>query len=351
MSIVTNQPVIQQRVHRFSSATSDALTSIVLRLCSTATSLAQSVPPAEPLADGLSSSWLDEALRELEASDISLVQWLSRYRRGSSLIHCLLEDPVWRDTNCSASERLWQSLNLAVRCQTLEKQFGEELANRKQEAIYQFAYGLSHELNNPLANIATRAGVLLQSEAAKDRQQLLETIIDNSMCGCEMLGDLMLIARPPKLHFELVQIAPWLAAFVERASLWSARRAVELHATHNCKLACFSFDPVAMSEAIWCLVRNAIEASNVGDVVELTITETDDQLEFSVRDTGAGMSADALLHCFDPYYSGREAGRGLGLGLTKARMIAVLHQSQLRIANCSPHGCEARLLLRKGLSD
>ena len=259
----------------------------------------------------LTASWLDEALHELAVSDESLAKWLLRFRRDSSLIQFFLSEPAWRDPSCDASERLWQTLNLAARCQTLEKQFDNELANRKLEAIYQFAYGLSHELNNPLANIATRAGVLLQSEPAKDRQQLLETIIDNSMRGSEMLGDLMLIARPPKLQIELVQIAPWYETFAQRASLWSARREIELKTSCTCELNQFNFDPVAISEALWCLVRNAIEASPAASVVELAITETNDHLVISVQDNGAGLSEEALQHCCDPYYSGREAGRGL----------------------------------------
>ena len=112
-----------------------------------------------------------------------------------------------------------------LRLRTLEQRFNDELDARKREAIYHFAYGLSHELNNPLASIATRAGVLAQHEQAVDRRQLLETIIDNAMRGSEMLGDLMLIARPRRrCEIQSVELSKWFDQFLERARKWAATR-------------------------------------------------------------------------------------------------------------------------------
>ncbi len=353
---VTNQPGIPPRVHRFAAATSDALTALVLQDCLLGTSSAQSQTSqsefsrSEALAsapvEGLTSIHSKAALQELSVTDDGLKEWLSHVSTSANVIQALRNDTTWRDQQSPASERLWQTLQLVARLQTLQQQFDEALAHRLREAIYHFAYGLSHELNNPLANIATRAGVLLQSEVAKDRQRLLETVIDNAMRGSEMLGDLMLLARPPKLTFEPVQIAKWFAAFVERAGTWAARQEVELRATSDCAMAQFRFDPVAIREALWCLVRNAIEASSGGAIVELEMTEVEGGLEFRVCDAGAGLSPEALQYCFDPYYSGREAGRGLGLGLSKALRIAELHRSQLRLSNRQPRGCEATLRLQ-----
>jgi signal transduction histidine kinase len=55
----------------------------------------------------------------------------------------------------------------------------------------------------------------------------------------------------------------------------------------------------------------------------------DDGVELWVRDTGPGLSEEARRHLFDPFYSSREAGRGLGFGLSWCWTIVELHQGQI----------------------
>ena len=70
----------------------------------------------------------------------------------------------------------------------------------KLQALYNFAYGLSHEINNPLANITTRAQTLLVDEKDPDRRRKLATIVQQAFRAHEMIADLMLFARPPTLR-------------------------------------------------------------------------------------------------------------------------------------------------------
>ncbi|HEY1065726.1 MAG TPA: HAMP domain-containing sensor histidine kinase, partial [Pirellulales bacterium] len=63
-----------------------------------------------------------------------------------------------------------------------------------------------------------------------------------------------------------------------------------------------------------------------------------------VRDDGPGLSARVRRHLFDPYFSGREAGRGLGFGLTKARRIVERHRGRIDVE--SPPGGGAIFTLR-----
>lgn len=311
----------------FSESTCDALLSQLLRGSSSNCLLDQS------------------ALKQLACADSAFADWLDGVPANTSLTDRLVRDPGWRDGTTS-SERLWQMANIAVRLQALEQRFTDELAIQKREAIYHFAYGLSHELNNPLANIATRAGVLVHRETEVDRRQMLESIIDNAMRGSEMLGDLMLLARPPLLNRQSTNLHQWFEAFVERCSHWGAKRNLKVDSKCDLHSMTSCFDPVAMTEAGWCLVRNAFEASRDDDRVEIHLTDTKDIL-LTIRDSGPGLSAEALRNCFDPYYSGREAGRGLGLGLSKAQLIATMHEGSVKISNRPGGGCEAMLTWRQ----
>ncbi len=269
-----------------------------------------------------------------------------------------LADPISsHDSPSREQSQLLSLCHVVIRQRTLEANFATELQRQKMEAIYQFAYGLSHELNNPLANIATRAGVLASNEAHPDHRQLLENIVTNAMRGCEMLGDLMLVARPPKLQFETTRIDQLLDRVVARGQLWATPLNVALRIEQHTQRS-IEADASALTEALWAIIRNAIEAMPDGGEVCVALSDTrharnrDTNSQpaptavcIEVADQGSGLSAQALEHCFDPYYSGREAGRGLGLGLSKAMRIVVLHGGELNLSNRPGGGCLARIVI------
>ncbi len=237
-------------------------------------------------------------------------------------------------------------INLKVRLHTLEHRFSESVAKEVQDKLYHLAYGLSHELNNPLANIATRAGVLLHEESRLPQRQLLDAIIDNTMRGSEMIGDLMLIARPPKLSVTEVDIERWFDQVCQRAKEWCDRRQVTLRfAKINNDASLVRLDPIAVQEALWCFIRNAIEAVAPEGTVQLDASKSENQLEFVIFDDGPGLSSYALAHAFDLFFSGREAGRGLGMGLAKADRIIKMHCGTTNIHNRVGGGCEVRVVI------
>ena len=77
--------------------------------------------------------------------------------------------------------------------------FDRRLEHEKLESLKELAYGASHEINNPLANIAARAQTLLADETDPERARKLSAIHRQAMRAHEMISDLMLFARPPKL--------------------------------------------------------------------------------------------------------------------------------------------------------
>lgn len=336
----------------FSEATCQALCGLVLRSSGLA---CQSAPPEDFVA----------SLRSLAEADVALANWAD-----VTLGRCLHQEPAHRDDpwraiaaqlpqlliespptpgddahHSAAWDQLHALCHVVVRLQTLESRFATELQRQKHEAIYQFAYGLSHELNNPLANIATRAGVLAQQESHPQRKTLLEAIVANAMRGCEMLGDLMLVARPPKLQFKPTRIDELITAVVEQTRRWASGLNVDVTLDADSKQI-LQLDAAAMREALWALLRNALEAMPDGGSVNVSVTDLDAcRVCIEIADQGRGLSRAALEYCFDPYYSGREAGRGLGLGLAKALRIIELHHGELSLANRPGGGATARVVL------
>src|SRR5437763_8950892 len=93
--------------------------------------------------------------------------------------------------------------------------FAPAVEAAKLQALYNFAYGLSHEINNPLANISARAQTLLVDEQDPGRRRKLATIVQQAFKAHEMIADLMLFARPPAMRpqaVDLVKIADTVVA-------------------------------------------------------------------------------------------------------------------------------------------
>jgi signal transduction histidine kinase len=233
-----------------------------------------------------------------------------------------------------------QAASAASRLRSLQSRYTADLEHSKREAIYQLAYGLSHELNNPLANITARAGVLLRSIEPPDQRLLLEMIVESASRGSEMLGDLMLMARPPQLQISGVDLREFGRDVHAKGSYWAGHQRVlfelDWRPTQTALL-----DPSLLNEIIWAILRNAIEASPAGGTVRLVAGWLDKMLQIIVEDQGKGLSELALGHCFDPFFSGREAGRGLGMGLAKAKRLAELHGGDVWIQNLAYGGCRA----------
>ena len=106
--------------------------------------------------------------------------------------------------------------------------FESRLEREKLDAMKELAYGASHEINNPLANISARAQTLLRDEKQPDRRYALEAIRQQAMRAHEMISDLMLFARPPALVIEQVNLVSLLGSVAEQLTAECERCNVRL---------------------------------------------------------------------------------------------------------------------------
>lgn len=219
--------------------------------------------------------------------------------------------------------------------------------NRKNAAAQQLAYGLSHEINNPLANISARAQQLARDETDPQRSHSLEQIVQQVYRAHEMIAGLMFFANPPEVHRESVDLNRLVEEVVAEFRPIAADVDIRLLAKALPEPAIADVDRKMMLEAIRILVRNSIEAIGCGGTVVVSMEvagDADGQSRWLVHvaDSGPGLSPEASKHAFDPFYSGREAGRGLGLGLCRAYRVAKLHDSTVRLSG-GLAGCVATI--------
>ena len=219
------------------------------------------------------------------------------------------------------------------------RDFGDVLAAAKAAGMRELAYGAGHEINNPLTNIAMRAQTLLRDESDPRRIKLLEAINRQAFRAFDMIADMMLYAKPPVMEPEMLDLVALVREVVDQQHQVARDQQTELTSRGwGCPIW-IQADSAQLAVALTSLVRNALEAcARGGRVVVEVATPAPSQVEVWVTDSGPGLSATARQHLFDPFYSGREAGRGLGFGLCKAQRIAEMHQARVEVLKSTPQG-------------
>ena len=204
----------------------------------------------------------------------------------------------------------------------LQEGFGAAVIEARLESIRELAYGAGHEINNPLANIATRAQALLLEERDVERRRRLATIVDQAFRARDMIGGLMLFARPPKPQPTATDVHVVVTAVIESLRGQATGRGVRLEYSPPPVPVFVWVDRGQIEEALRAVGVNAIDAVSDGGRVRfaasLVVQAGRSWCEIVVEDDGRGMDRTTLRRAFDPFFCGREAGRGAGLGLSKA---------------------------------
>lgn len=200
-----------------------------------------------------------------------------------------------------------------------------QLRDEKLKSLKRLAYGASHEINNPLANIASRAQALLLGEKDPDRRHELATIYAQAMRGHEMIADLMLFARPPAPQLAECSLDRIATDAVQQMQSAAQQQQTDLKLEIPSETTTLTADANLLTLAAAALIRNALEALKHGGQVEVTLAADEEVATLAVQDDGPGIADEMADVVFDPFHSGREAGRGLGFGLTKCWTIAKAH--------------------------
>jgi signal transduction histidine kinase len=244
-------------------------------------------------------------------------------------------------------------LQKLARLRKLEARFAETLEEEKLEALKAFAYGASHEINNPLANISTRAQTLLREEQDPERRHKLRTINTQAFRAHELIADLMLFARPPALSLSTTDLVYLVDQVVAEMASEAERQKTQLVRLPAAAAVSVSADAGHLAAALRAVCVNSLEALRLGGRIEISVLaaaaaplDSDGRAwaEIVVADSGPGIPPEVRRHLFDPYFSGREAGRGLGLGLTKAWRIVTEHGGRIDVDQ-PPQGAVLRIRL------
>jgi two-component system sensor histidine kinase RegB len=213
-----------------------------------------------------------------------------------------------------------------------------EAHSQKIDALATLAAGAAHELATPLATIAVAARELELALAAPPTNPLAlgdAHLIRQQVDRCRGILDLMSAesSRSMQDHQAIeaeqlvrMALADWPGADrVRIVSLMPGTLAVEV-----------PLDEVAQS--LRAVVQNALDASAGGGTVTITLARRDEQLEIRIIDRGAGMPAEVLNRAGNPFFTTKEPGKGMGMGLFLARTVCQRLGGQLTLESKAGEG-------------
>ena len=238
----------------------------------------------------------------------------------------------WLESSSSAG-RLPSLARRLARLQQLEERFVRTLLAEKLDAMAEFAAGAGHEINNPVAVIAGRAQLFLQGETDPERRRALALMNTQAKRVYEMITDMMLFARPPAPEHKTVELIAIIERLVDELKASATERAISLSRTGLPGPIEIEADPQQLNVALRAMCRNSLEAIGQDGNIDIDV-QVDELHRVAIRvsDNGPGIPEDVLPHVFDPFFSARQAGRGLGLGLSKCwRIVVTNHQGRIDV--------------------
>jgi two-component system NtrC family sensor kinase len=192
----------------------------------------------------------------------------------------------------------------------LHKREAQLVQSERMAAIGQLATGIAHEINNPIGIIRGYLRTMLPEAHNETLKEELR-ILDEEAAACQRIADdLLAYARMPELSKEAVQVDLLIEDAANRFSSTSGAVRVRVDA----EPATMHADPVRLRQVLNNLARNAIEAGAPEvEVVGRRLGTT----EYSIRvlDRGPGIRDDVRSRIFEPFFSTRKDGTGLGLSV------------------------------------
>jgi two-component system NtrC family sensor kinase len=224
--------------------------------------------------------------------------------------------------------------------------FDHRLRGAKLEALAEFAAGASHEFNNPLAVISGNAQWLKAREADPDKAGHLGTIIRQTQRIHDLLTGTRQFSSPSAAKPGVHSVEALLGRVQRDSQSEADALGIRIEFASDPSVFLHA-DAEQTRTALSHLVRNALEAAGQGGRIKLTSATEGSAVAISVEDSGTGVAEDAQEHLFDPFFSGRSAGRGRGLGLPIAWALARNNGGDVRWDAAHPSRFTLSLPLRE----
>lgn len=220
-----------------------------------------------------------------------------------------------------------------------EQRMLEGLADRQNRlaAMGQMAAGLAHQLRTPLASAVLYASQLNQFTADNPKQNKAVEKVRTCMRYLEkLINDMLMYAKGGEFAEQTFQLNDLLVTFNTRIENNIREHNTQLTIISQINDIRLTGSLDALVSVLINLVENAIQACEYDCEVELEVYQQADYLVLAVRDNGPGLSVEQQTKIFEPFFTQREGGTGLGLAV--AQSIVQAHHGDLLVRSQPGNG-------------
>lgn len=240
---------------------------------------------------------------------------------------------------------------LAQANQSLQEAQAQVRRSERLAALGQLTAGLAHELRNPLGTMKSSAELLgrqvaRENEIAREMAGYIVTEVDRTN---SLITRFLDFARPQHLRLERGDLTALLDKVVARFEHESkaAAHSVSVYKNYSPDVPAVAFDAELLERALLNLLTNAAQASPAGSVVTVKTraveTNTGPGVEVAIIDRGSGIDAKHLESIFNPFFTTKSNGVGLGLAIVSK--IIDEHGGQIAVESTPGEGSVFRLYL------
>jgi PAS domain S-box-containing protein len=234
-------------------------------------------------------------------------------------------------------------------------QMSARLAHQEKiAALGRMAAQLAHEIKNPLAGLHLYS-LHLKSKIAGQIPTAEGTLVDKIIDGINQLStvaqEVLSFARPITLTPRPVDLNRIITASLALIEPQLSAKSIKVELNLNRSGARGTVDEAAMRSTLINLMLNSIQAMSEGGELKVTTTTANEGIRVEIADTGCGMTEEQIKHMFEPFYTTKS--QGLGLGLFFAATVIEQHSGSVEVRSASGKGTEVtiKLPLEKGKAD
>jgi signal transduction histidine kinase len=225
-----------------------------------------------------------------------------------------------------------------------ERQRLEREAQRAEHfaMLGRLAAGVSHEIRNPLAAVFLHVDVLeeeLHQPSPDSPATVAETLAEiRTQLGRveELVQNYLSLVRVGNIEPTPQDLGAAVATWATEAQGQAVARGITLHLQGLTDLGLVAFHAATLRRAVVNLVQNALDAMPQGGRLTLAGQSTATQVQVQVQDTGSGIPAALLKQIFEPLYTTKPGGSGLGLYIVQE--VVTAHGGQLTVQSTEGHG-------------
>lgn len=253
-----------------------------------------------------------------------------------------------------AEHGIWEfQQELKKRIGDLDEANGELIKMRSQEKFAvtgRIARTIGHEVRNPLTNIMLAVDQLKNDigDKSKDNSYLFKMIERNSARINQLISDLLDSTKVAELNYERISLSNLLTETLADAKDRIALTNVKLTTRLNQDSGYFvAVDKQKMKIALLNIITNAVEAmyGRPGSELEIGVHHESNRCEISIKDNGPGMDSETLAKIFEPYYTTKKTGNGLGL--TNTQNIILNHKGDVTVLSQPGEGTVFKIALKR----